>query len=380
MKRSSTAATILHVSTTIDRGGHENHLKDLISRISSAGNYNLSVAYLKSRPYWQACFESLDIEVHDLGMRFFGDPRPAWKLNRLVSKLRPDIIHAHGSPAEIYCLSSKLRFNRPKLVISRHEERDRLFKHPAYPLIDAVLDKFTERFIAISHAVKRVDLARRETMTNKMSVVHYGLDADSEPHVANLSASATRKDLGISEGEVLFLTLARHVPEKDLPTMLRAFAKYLVKDQVPPAKLAMVGTGPLEADLQCFARELGISQNVIWTGFREDVPALLVACDVFLLSSIVEGFGLVLLEAMAASKPIIATHTSAIPEIVDHGKTGFLFPPGDHEVMAGQLAELAMSTQSREIMGKAGHLRLLNEFPIEKMVDATCRLYQDILR
>jgi len=118
---------------------------------------------------------------------------------------------------------------------------------------------------------------------------------------------------------------------------------------------------------------------VIFTGWRNDVPALLDAADIYVHPSLWEGFGLVLLEAMTAGKPVIASHASAIPEIVTDNETGWLVPPRNSEALADAIARLLKNPAMRLAMGEAGRRRALQDFSVERMVNATEKTYEDVL-
>ena len=132
------------------------------------------------------------------------------------------------------------------------------------------------------------------------------------------------------------------------------------------------------SDLQKMSEQLGISDSVFWYGFREDIPEIMSALDVFVLTSEYEGFGLVLLEAMAAGVPVIATDISAIPEVVEHLVTGLLFPYPDITSFVQCLEQLS-DHDLRKKIGKAGIARVETKFSVEQMVNATIELYQDAI-
>ena len=191
-------------------------------------------------------------------------------------------------------------------------------------------------------------------------------------------ASALRLEWGVEPHEVLYGIVARLAEQKSIDTLLRAFAE-LRRQASTPVRLAIVGQGPLEAGLRSLASELGIADRVVWAGFRTDIPVVMRALDVFTLSSIYEGFGLVLLEAMEASRPIVASDVSAIPEIVVDGETGRLVPPREPQPLAQGMSAL-LSADVRTRMGRKGHERLVADFSVERMTDLTMAVYNRALQ
>jgi glycosyltransferase involved in cell wall biosynthesis len=147
-------------------------------------------------------------------------------------------------------------------------------------------------------------------------------------------------------------------------------------DEIPSVHLVIVGDGELRSTLERLTAELALTEHVHFVGFRSDVPNLMHAFDIFVLPSLFEGFGLVLLEAMAAAKPIVATRVSAIPEIVLDGKTGLLVPPRDPLALSKALRQLIMNPGLAGDFGGCGRRQLEQQFSVKKMVDDTVRVYQ----
>jgi glycosyltransferase involved in cell wall biosynthesis len=154
---------------------------------------------------------------------------------------------------------------------------------------------------------------------------------------------------------------------------LEGFALYYAT-ATRSAKLVLIGTGPLEFSLKRLAEELRIHDRVVWAGFREDIPVVMNTLDVFALTSVYEGFGLVLLEAMASGRPVVASSVSAIPEILLDRVTGILFPPARTDLLAAAFRQLE-SDSYREFLGRNGRERVKTEFTVEKMVESTDKVY-----
>ena len=191
------------------------------------------------------------------------------------------------------------------------------------------------------------------------------------------SSRKLREEWQIKESEVLFGIVARLVEQKSISTLLQAFAR-LRESTSAPVRLVVIGRGPLESELRGLAGDLGLTDIVVWAGFLTDIATVMRSLDVFVLSSIYEGFGLVLLEAMEASLPIVASRVSAIPEIVVEGETGCLVPSRDAQALATALASM-LDEQDRRRMGEAGHDRLLSDFAVERMVDETFSVYRSVV-
>ncbi|MCC7208627.1 MAG: glycosyltransferase, partial [Anaerolineae bacterium] len=149
-----------------------------------------------------------------------------------------------------------------------------------------------------------------------------------------------------------------------------------LRDQFPEAHYVIIGDGPLRQDLDARIGSLGLRGRAHLAGWRSDAAALMPAFDVFLMPSVWEGFGLVVLEAMAARLPVIASRVSALPEIVVHGQTGILTPPADAPALTTALTRLLSDPALRQAMGDAGRARLESDFSVAQMIDSTLAVYR----
>jgi glycosyltransferase involved in cell wall biosynthesis len=169
--------------------------------------------------------------------------------------------------------------------------------------------------------------------------------------------------------------VGRLEPEKGHPTLLEAWR--LVIDEVPDARLLVVGEGSRLEALQAQARELGIDHRVVFTGRRDDVPAVTAALDVAVLPSYREAQGLTILEAMALSRPVVASNVGGIPEMVEDGQTGLLVPPHQPVPLAAAIVRLLRDHPLADMLARAGHDLVHKRFCIEVMVHAIEDLYEE---
>ena len=155
-------------------------------------------------------------------------------------------------------------------------------------------------------------------------------------------------------------------PEKNHELFLQA-AK-LVHDALPTAKFLVIGDGPRRAELECFARDLGLNEAVRFTGTRADVPEMLSLVDVILLTSHMEANPASILEAMACEKPVVATLVGSVPETVLGGRTGYLVPPGDAYEFAGRTLDLLCHPDHAALLGRAGREHVIAHWSVDRMV------------
>jgi glycosyltransferase involved in cell wall biosynthesis len=320
---------VTHLITTIERGGAEKQLLTLASEQVQSG-IKVEVIYLKGKPELKKEFEESGVEVNKLlvGKSFLN------QISLLTKHLRknPSPIHAHLPKSEL--LAAIVVPNR-YFVFTRHNSE------PFWPggsrIISNLLSKFVckraSQGIAISNAVKSYLIKRGEIPTGYIiDVVYYGFQKNGSTNLAGLN-SITNFINGQSSNFKIG-TIGRLVPQKDYPTLLSAFSNVLEK--LPNAELYVVGEGHLQKELMESCKSLGISRNVHWLGKTEYINEFLSKIDLFILPSKYEGFGLVLLEAMVAKKPIIAANNSAIPEVLGKTYEG-LFPTGDVNALAQQI-------------------------------------------
>jgi glycosyltransferase involved in cell wall biosynthesis len=214
----------------------------------------------------------------------------------------------------------------------------------------------------------RVFLERAGLPAKKLVTVHYGLD--SLPEERSLLSPS---DLDIAPDVPLVLAIGRLIEQKDHPTLLRAFAR--VHPRHPEAVLAILGSGPEDEATRALVGELGLADVVRLPG-RVAIRDWLDRADIFAHTSRWEGFGIVLLEAMLAGLPVVATRVSAVPEVVDDGATGALVDPGDDAALAGVLTTLISDPTRAAALGLAGLERARTEFSVARMTDATLAIYE----
>jgi glycosyltransferase involved in cell wall biosynthesis len=373
-----TALRVLHVITGIDRGGAENHVLDLVKHQRASG-MAVSVAYLRGRGYWTSAFETLGADVHPLRLRFYGDLKPLVRLGRLIRRTEFDLVHAHLPPAELYSRLALLGIHRTALplVITKHND-ERFCDALGKEILGRWVARRADRLIAISHAVKRyMSGPGLGVQERQLRTIYYGIDAARFGESSRAQAASLRKHWGIAPEELAIGFVGRLVPQKDIGTLIHGFARFAAS--FGEAKLVIVGSGSMYKELRRGAEKLGISGRIIWAGFRDDIATVMSAFDVFALTSIYEGLGLVLLEAMASSLPAVATRAGAIPELVVDGHTGILVSPGRPEELTAAFHKLADSGL-RARFAKAGRARVLREFTLEKMWQETDTLYARCVR
>jgi glycosyltransferase involved in cell wall biosynthesis len=367
---------VFHVITTLNKGGAETHLAALCEAQRERGA-EVTVAYLKGDGYWVPQLHSLGIRTLALDISRYFDLSAMRRLRAAIAAAAPDLVHAHMPPAELYCNVAIRGGATPHFVISKHVDRFRFYPGPCEKLVERFCARPAQRVICISQAVNDYFAGRWPAdLAKKLVTIRYGLKPEENHAELEQQARQLRRDWAVADDEVLFGIAARLTEQKSIDTLIRAFAQIVERKQFK-ARLAIVGQGPLEAELRALGRDLGVDDKIVWAGFHTNIPVVMRAFDTFVLSSIFEGFGLVLLEAMEASRPIVGSAISAIPEIVVDGVTGFLVPPRRADELAGAMSKL-QDAQVRSSMGIEGRRRLEEHFTVSQMADLTLGVYEDL--
>lgn len=366
---------ILHVITTLSRGGAENQLVGLAGLQKAAG-HDVHVAYLKLEGYWRRTLEDKGIGVTDLRARGNADPAAAIRLRRVISAFSPTLLNAHMQPAELCARLALIGSpaNRPALVITRHNLNP-FFRLPGEGVVSRWVARRASGIIAVSASVKALcDRSGTSAAAGRAITIHNAIDVSAYREAARAAVAAVRRSWDVGHSDYLIGTVARLHPVKALDVLIRGFASYLPTAR-PRAKLVIVGAGPLDADLKELAASLGLGDRAIFAGFREDMPVVMNAFDVFALTSHREGLPLVVIEALASGKPVLATNVGGIPELVDDGVHGFLIPPRCPEALAQSMTTLE-DVSLRTRMGESGRRKAEASFGLEGMFRRTMAFYE----
>src|SRR5574341_1780378 len=297
----------------------------------------------------QIPFEIIAIK-HDLDVTVI--PKIASQLKRS----RTQIVHTHMIHGDLYgTLAAKAA--GLTLVQSRHNH-DQFRQRLAVRLLMRLISAPAKTIIAISDSLADFTRHVEGVPGSKIVRIHYGLDPSTVTGAAN--PGALRAEFGLKSDAPLVAALGRLIEQKGITYLLDAFSR--VRESVREAHLVIAGDGPLRLALEAQAARLGVAAHFL--GWRKDAYSILAECNVLAAPSLWEGFGLVTLEAMALSKPVVASRVGALPEIVVEGETGFLVPPADSAKLAEALVTLLADPERAKAMGERGRARLEKDFTV----------------
>lgn len=366
---------VLHLINTLSTGGAEMHLLTLC-RYLKRQNVEIVVVclreHVKDSRSLRLDFEKEEIRVINLQADSRYDSLFLGRLARVLREERPDILHTHLPRADFAGAFARVFHPRLVWVCSVHaiysEDWSGRWSLPLFNL----LWRRADVMLCISHAVREW-LVGRGVSPDKARVIHYGIEPEkfSAPRV-NL-----REQWGLN-GHAVVGSIGRLEPRKGHDLLIQAMPELCMHD--PSARLLIAGHDPwgYGVTLSRLIDRLGLGEKVRLVGFQNDVVSFLNALDVFAFASSSEGFGQVLVEAMAAGKPVVASRISPLTEIAVDGDTGLLVEGGNTRAFADALIQLIKDPLKRERMGLRGRERVEKFFTAERMARQTLALYEEL--
>ena len=296
------------------------------------------------------------------------DLATAWKLSRIIREYMPQIVHAHD-PHAVSMAALALSFSaptpRPAVVASRRVDfhlQKHSFSRWKYRQVDL--------FSAASSAIREV-LVHDGIPARQIVVVHDGIDVAK---IGRLPSVDMRGEFWLPHGAPVLVNVGALVAHKGQRYLIEAMTTVL--REVPDGHLVIFGEGELRTALERQIRDLHLEKHVLLAGFRADVLQLMKSADLFVMSSVTEGLGSTVLDAMAMKLAVVGTHAGGIPEAVAEGETGLLVPPADPRKLAAAIVKLLKDPARRARMGAAGQARVSEQFGVGRMLQRTMDLYE----
>jgi L-malate glycosyltransferase len=362
----------VHVDTARTWRGGQNQVLLTVNGLRAIGQRAALVAHPDGELRRRA---AEGLELIPLAPRTEMDLTAAWRFARVVKRLAPDVIHAHDphgvAMASLALSLGAASFSKttrggraPALVATRRVDfhlRGNSFSRWKYRQVDC--------FIAASEAIRQM-LAGDGIPADRTVTVHEGIDVD---HVVAAPPVNVHETFWLPHDAPVVGNVAALVPHKGQRHLIEA--AHLVVREIPDARFIILGEGELRDHLEHLVKERRLEKHVLLPGFRTDVLGCIKGFDLFALSSVTEGLGTSLLDAMACARPIVATRAGGIPEIVEDGVSGLLVAPRDHTEMAAAIIRLLKDAALRRRFGAAGFMRVQERFTVDRMVAATAAVY-----
>jgi len=354
-------------------GGTETHILELASRLDRS-KFDVTVCSLKSGGCLVEELRQRGIRVVCLDGAGKFDPRVLFRLWKLLREERPDVLQSFLFWANVSARVLGRLSKAVRIVCSYHDEI--VSEGRFVRLIDRCTFRWSHAVVCCSDAVRRSVSTCLGASAARQTIIPFGVDAG----LFAGSDVAKREELGLRDRGAIVGTVCRLVePKKGLSVLLKAMAVLKDGGNDRGCQLLLVGEGPARESLELLTRQLGLSSCTVFAGRRRDIPRILPLLDLFVLPSLYEGFGIAILEAMAAGKPVVATTVGGIPEFVVHGETGLLVEPGNATALAGAMGSLLQDTERAKGMGLRGRARVLDGFQMSTVVRQHEQVYEACL-
>ena len=360
-----TRHSVLHLAKIAGISGAETHLLSLLPRLRER---DWDVRLLQLHENERGAYEFADalrgrgVPVDMIRLRTHVDPLAFARVAAYLARARPQILHTHLVHADVYGQIAGALASVPLRLSTKHGFNE-FREHRGFAFADRAVGGLAHRHIAISRGLARYLADVEGFDETEFAIVHYGIvsGAPTEP----------------GPTEPRLLCVGRLIPIKGHVVLLRAFAE--ARREVPELSLHIAGRGPLEPALKAVAKELRIEDAVHFLGFVSPIQRAIDDAAAVVVPSLGEGFGMAALEAMERARPVVAAEIGGLGELVVHGETGLLVPPGEAEPLARALVEIGRDPERRRTLGEAGRRRALEHFAEQRNVDRTELLYRSLL-
>jgi glycosyltransferase involved in cell wall biosynthesis len=370
--------TVLYPTVQLKLGGAEQQLLELVRGLDKR-RFRPIVAPLYAGGALESAFRSVpDAEVVCLNRHHKYDFAVLGRTIRLLKSRRVDIVQPYVSPAAFFGLLASMLVRTPVTVATERSgaRHYRPLGARAYQAVENHLMRYVDVAVANSEAGRHL-LVGAGVPAAKTRVVENGVNPERlQPSPVGMDRH--RRRLGAAPGTPIVGILATLTPAKDHQTFLRAASR--LAQERPNIRFAIVGDGPLRAELQAFAAEQGLAEQAVFLGFERDVADVLAVMDVLVSASRDnEGHSNSIIEAMSLERPVVATDVGGNRELVRDGETGLLVPCGDHQALAAAIGRVLASPAEAAAGAERARAMVEARFGVNQMVDAYQTLYEDLL-
>jgi glycosyltransferase involved in cell wall biosynthesis len=317
----------------------------------------------------------LGIEPFSVNMNRTLAFKPIRQIKDIISQYEIDLVHSQGARADFFARAAGGITKAPHVLCTVAMPVEGFdvgsLKKGIYRFMDHLLGHFVERFIVVSDSLKSTLVEGRGISDQRVVRIYNGIELDK--YNPDMKKNSLRDQWDIPLAVPLVGAIGRMVWQKGFKYLIEAVPEIL--QSIPEARFLLVGEGPLRPNLENVARKLNVHERVIFTGFRSDIRELLCTIDILAVPSLLEGFPMITLEAMAMAKPIVATQIEGISEQILDGEEGILVPPRNPNAMAAAVLRLVQDKEFSSRLGAAARRKVESCFSVEKMVTETEKVY-----
>lgn len=372
---------ILFVITKLELGGAQKHLLNLIKRL----NKERFRVFLFAAQSGLLIEEASQIEgivfkksrFLERSINPFNDIGALFEIRKFIVDNKISIVHTHSSKAGVLGRLAAKSAGVNVIIHTVHgwsfNDYQPLVMRKLIIWLESYLAKFTDKLIVVSNSDKRRGLVNHIGDEGKYALIRYGIEHGKFEALS----PELRKELGIKDTDFTVVTVACLKPQKR-PQDFVKFASIVTKT-IPAAKFVLVGDGVLRKKVEKLIHKSGLAEKVILAGWRQDIPDILSVADLFVLTSLWEGLPICVLEAIVAGKPVIATDTGGVSEVIAENETGFLVPIGDMGRMAEKAIILLKDKILRGRLSNCAKSSLGIDYRLERMVEVTESLYSSLI-
>lgn len=373
---------LLFIITKLELGGAQKQLLSLIESLDK-NKYNVFLFTAREGFLNEEALSIRGLTVHRSGflerpIHPIKDMLALLEIRKFIKVNKITIVHTHSSKAGILGRWAARMAGVKAILHTVHGWSFNDYQSKWLRVICIRLERisagFTDRIIVVSRYDKEAGLKNMIGGANSYRLVRYavdraGLGADPGP---------VRKEFGFADGDAVVGSIACFKPQKSPQDFIRLASR--VAQRIPNAKFLLVGDGNLRPDINRLISKYGLSSRIVLSGWRRDIPQLLSAMDVFVLTSLWEGLPISALEAMAAAKPVVVTDTGGIREVVSNGVNGFLVPRGDVSRMCDAVIPILRDRGLRDAIGQSAQECITGDFSVETVSNLTDKLYTELLK
>lgn len=320
---------VVHIISNLSLGGAQILLFDILCKLKEYEDLELTLVTIDSGEYIEK-YKNAGIKVIDLREKGLVNPKIYFKLKKILESLKPDIVHTHLNKADFYGRIAAKRSNVPLIISTCHNYSTThsgadINKKSFFDVIDNfVIDYSKSYLIAISKLVKQYLINRNPSYEKITEVIYNGINFDKIKYkLSNWEILKLRSENNIDSDDFVISVIGRLDKQKGHLIFLESVKEIIHQNK--KIKILLIGDGSLREQIEIFIKENNLSSQVIMKGFQPDSEPYIEISDLICVPSLWEGFGLVIIEGMIKRKIILASDVGGIPEIIEDGKTGFLF-------------------------------------------------------
>ncbi len=376
MNRAKKKVSILYVIDGLEFGGGERVFLQLAANLKD--RFKILVTVTLGGKFEEGIKE-LDVNVYPVDMSSRFSLKPIRELRGIIKNEKINLVHSQGARADYFAriagriASSVHNVCTVAMPVEGFDVGP--LRKMIYRNIDSLTERYVKKFIVVSDSLKKTLVEKRGIPDGKVVRIYNGIELNH--YHPDVGSGKIREEWGIPQEASLIGAIGRMVWQKGFEFLIRAIPE--VAQAVPDAKFVFVGDGPLRSKLGALSEELGVRDKVIFAGFRNDIKEVLSAIDLLVVPSLLEGFPMITLEAMAMAKPIVAMQIDGITEQITDEENGILVSPKDHSALAEAILRLIQKKDLCNKLGRSARKKVEQEFSVEKMVAETEKVYLALL-